>query len=297
LQIGFAGEMKQVVRDWLVKKIGQIESVRGSALNREGDIVAVTWSATIIHIYLLDELVKPRSLKKIIQDNTRVGVSSLFIIDAALAPSDGVKTSPGDTLLALHMLFKDRLYTYRVDANGQPLIGQVHFKAFGRNDEFEIWYGPNVEINHLPSYRAWIRNPNSLKGDWLVANFGSDSFWRQPDYAAGRDAFRQRMRHTQTYSWSKTTNGTGRLDSEEDDQPRSKGAPPPRWGIRNPKLERSYAELGLTGMATNEEVRNAFRNLARTLHPDVSKLPKEEAERKFKAVSEAYTFIKLTKGW
>ncbi len=291
----FSGEMKDIVRNWLVKKIGQIDSVRGSAVNRQGFIVAVTWSGTIVHIYLLDEIVKPRALKKIIQDNTRVGVGSMFIIDARLAPQDGIKTDPGETLLALHMLFKDRLYTCRIDESGQPTIGQVHFKSFGRANEYEVWYGPDVDISHLPSYRAWIRHPNSMKGDWLMANFGSDSFWKQPDYSAGREAFRQRVRNTQRYSWSKTTNGSGRLDSE-DAPPQNNGASP-RVHARNPKLERSYAELGLTGVATNEEVRSAFRNLARTLHPDVSQLPKDEAERKFKAVSEAYTFIKLTKGW
>lgn len=289
--------MKEIVRGWLAKQIAGIDSVRGAAINRQGNIVAVTWGGTIIHIYLFDELPKARNLKKIIQDNTRVGIGTLFIIDAALAPSDGIKTSPGETLIALHMLFKDRLYTYRVDANGQPVIGQVHFKSFGRADEYEIWYGPDVEILHLPLYRVWVRTPNSMKGDWLMANFGSDSFWRQADYTAGRDAFRQRLRNTQHYSWSKTTNGTGRLDPDEEQPQQGNGTPPPRSVNRNPKLERSYAELGLTGMATNEEVRSAFRNLARTLHPDVSELPKEEAERKFKAVSEAYTFIKLSKGW
>ncbi|MBE2181919.1 MAG: J domain-containing protein [Anaerolineae bacterium] len=134
-----------------------------------------------------------------------------------------------------------------------------------------------------------------MKGDWLTANLGSESFWRQPDYSAGRQASRQQARTTRSYSWSKTTNGAGKLDSEEE-APRA-GTSPPYTPPRNSKLERSYAELGLTGVATSEEVKSAFRNLARTLHPDVSELPKEEAERKFKAMSEAYTFIKLTKGW
>lgn len=287
--------MKDIVRNWLVKKIGQIASVRGSAVNRDGVIVAVTWSATLIHIYLLSEIIKPRGLKKILQENSRVGVSSLFIIDSALAPQDGVKADPGEGLMALHTLFKDRLYTYRIDEKGQPAIGQVHFKSFGRTNEYEVWYGPDVEIAHLPAYRTWIRQPNAMKGDWLTANLGSESFWRQPDYSAGRQASRQQARTTRSYSWSKTTNGAGKLDSEEE-APRA-GTSPPYTPPRNSKLERSYAELGLTGVATSEEVKSAFRNLARTLHPDVSELPKEEAERKFKAMSEAYTFIKLTKGW
>ncbi|MBL8144940.1 MAG: DnaJ domain-containing protein, partial [Anaerolineae bacterium] len=41
------------------------------------------------------------------------------------------------------------------------------------------------------------------------------------------------------------------------------------------RLENSYARLGLRGGATSDEVKNAYRRLARELHPDVSALPKD----------------------
>jgi curved DNA-binding protein CbpA len=37
--------------------------------------------------------------------------------------------------------------------------------------------------------------------------------------------------------------------------------------------------------------------MARELHPDVSTLPKEEAEHRFRQLNEAYTFIRVTMGW
>jgi curved DNA-binding protein len=47
-----------------------------------------------------------------------------------------------------------------------------------------------------------------------------------------------------------------------------------------------YATLGIERTATPEDVKRAYRKLARKFHPDVSK--ETDAERKFKDVSEAY---------
>lgn len=49
-----------------------------------------------------------------------------------------------------------------------------------------------------------------------------------------------------------------------------------------------YAALGLSWGATATEIKEAYRNLARELHPDVSKLDPTEALHKFRVVKEAY---------
>lgn len=51
-----------------------------------------------------------------------------------------------------------------------------------------------------------------------------------------------------------------------------------------------YSRLGLEKTATPEEIRRAYRKLARKYHPDVSKEP--DAEAQFKAVAEAYEALK-----
>ncbi len=51
-----------------------------------------------------------------------------------------------------------------------------------------------------------------------------------------------------------------------------------------------YKILGVSRDATPEEIKRAYRKLARKYHPDVSKEP--DAEEKFKAINEAYEVLK-----
>jgi len=56
------------------------------------------------------------------------------------------------------------------------------------------------------------------------------------------------------------------------------------------KYKDYYAILGLERGASADEVKKAYRKLARKYHPDVSK--EKDAEEKFKEVSEAYETLK-----
>lgn len=56
------------------------------------------------------------------------------------------------------------------------------------------------------------------------------------------------------------------------------------------KFKDYYEVLGITRTASDEEIKVAYRKLARKYHPDVSKEP--EAEERFKEIGEAYAVLK-----
>lgn len=56
------------------------------------------------------------------------------------------------------------------------------------------------------------------------------------------------------------------------------------------KYKDYYTTLGVSRTATDAEIKQAYRKLARKYHPDVSKEP--EAEERFKSVQEAYEVLK-----
>ena len=52
-----------------------------------------------------------------------------------------------------------------------------------------------------------------------------------------------------------------------------------------------YELLGVSSTATNAELRKAFRQLSKQLHPDTTSLPSDEATRQFLNVCEAYDLL------
>ncbi len=50
-----------------------------------------------------------------------------------------------------------------------------------------------------------------------------------------------------------------------------------------------YEVLGVSKTATDEEIKRAFRKLAKQYHPDINKEP--GAEEKFKEIGEAYAVL------
>ena len=52
-----------------------------------------------------------------------------------------------------------------------------------------------------------------------------------------------------------------------------------------------YELLGVSPTANNEELRKAFRQLSKRLHPDTTSLPSDEATKQFQNVCEAYDLL------
>ncbi len=58
-----------------------------------------------------------------------------------------------------------------------------------------------------------------------------------------------------------------------------------------PPFFNCYELLGVSSSANNAELRKAFRQLSKQLHPDTTSLPRDEATRQFQKVCEAYDLL------
>src|SRR4029450_10336410 len=63
-----------------------------------------------------------------------------------------------------------------------------------------------------------------------------------------------------------------------------------RWWVCSVEFKDYYATLGVGKTATEKEIKQAFRKLARKHHPDVNPGDKA-AEAKFKEINEAYEVL------
>lgn len=273
----------ETFKKWLAGQLRTLVSVQRCAFGqstvngdpvRDPDLVVYTWSGMVIHIHLIDEPTKAPKLRRIIENATSNGIPTLFLLDGSLLPAQGERDQSDRWYIPFQNLVNERAYAYRV---GEDQVGvyPVQFKASART-EIEINYGDTLPIKQLRYYRTNVKQ-NALKGYWLLADFETElsaktSPFRSTDYTAYQNA-------------GPKANGNG-ANANNGTSNKAKT-----------QLESSYDLLGVKQNATREEVKAAFRKLAFAVHPDVSTLPKAEAETRFKLLTEAYDFIKKTHDW
>jgi hypothetical protein len=249
--------------------------------------VVQTWIGAVIHIHLLDEPVKPPKIRRILEQESGVGIASLFLVYDGLLPPSGQPIENDKWFVPLPALVNERLYTYRL-AGDVPALRTAQFEPVNKH-EVETVYGDDVLITQLRHARQSVKQP-ALKGYWLLADFEVDAtarqsfFNRTDDYSRYQPPPPPANGNAYTYGYNSYASGNYTPPSE-----------PPM--PTKTKLEASYEALGLPRDANRDEVRAAFRKLAFEVHPDVSELPKDEAEVRFKLLNEAYEYIKVANEW
>ncbi len=276
----------EITRKWLRDQIAPLMNVQrcvfhapgvGAVPVREPDIQVFTWSGVVIHVHLIQEVTKPNKVKRILEWATEHGIPTLFVLSAALLPGEGERVEPDKWFVTFQTLVNDRTYVYRL-LDGQPVIQPVQFKPYSRT-QVETSFGDPLPIEQIRHFRSTVHHP-ALKGYWMVADFESDrSAHLPPIRRADYTSYQQYM------------------------PPPPPPRPEPDAGVRGlprtPKtpLDRAYDLLGVSRSANREQVRAAFRRLAFQTHPDVSALPKPEAEARFRLLSEAYETIRSANDW
>lgn len=289
--------MSATVKEWLRNKFQTVVSVQGASLTvPHVDIAVQCWTGVRIHVYLLSQPVSTRALKRALQDNTQIGINTMFLVDRRVLPDDGSRVSSVGWLLAIQELNNERVYVYTV-TDGEPDIIQLHLEKVVGSSDYKVWYGPSVPFNQLRYFRKGTKL-RSVKGNWLIADFGSRAFWRNTDYRNKRAQVDQRQRrgNTRWESWSGFQTWGGVDDSERGREQYENRTRQPVTSIGD-YLKQCYATLSLAEGASEDEVKAAYRQHAIRLHPDTSDLPSKEAHDRFQKLTRAYHYIKSANGW
>lgn len=271
--------MNPALRDWLCQQLRPLVDVRfcvppPAALSQTRPNAPALrvglWTGVFIHVHNLRAAPKARQLRRLLQDDEEASCASLFTLAAALAPQPDQTFTPPDWMLALQSLGHEQICVGFV-RDRMPGLQPFHLEPLNGGLRHVARFGPTLLPRRLHVGRVSIRH-RSVRGFWNLAHFGARPFWQQ----GARERFANARR----------------VDGEAS-QGFAGGHPSPG----DNSLLSSYALLGLKPEAAREEVQEAWRREAFNLHPDVSALPAEIAEERFRALSEALERIRAARGW
>ncbi len=208
-----------------------------------------------IAIYLLEDCPLPHEIGQLLTQNSQQGVFSLLVLDGAwLAdPPAGLQA----VLSLLEIVYPHKAYVYTV-LDEQLSILPVYLNW--PDEQLAYYFAPPINPANLR-----VRTIDMDHWQWAVADFGP-----RPAYDP-KEQFRR---------WkAKYDSGMGgRRNNTRHARPRRV------YAARN-----HYEVLGVQAAATPDEIKHAYRRLARELHPDINSSP--EAKRKMQQVNEAYHAI------
>ncbi len=271
--------MNPKLREWLCQQLRPLDDVRFCvpppvAFNHartDSPVLRIgLWTGVFIHVHSLTAEPTARQLRRTLQGDEEASCASLFTMAAALAPQPDQTFAPPDWMLALHSLGHERIYVGYV-RDRIPGLLPVHLEALNGGLRHALRCGPALLPRRLHVGRVSIRH-RSVRGFWNLAHFGDGPFWQQ----ATQERFANARRFDE---------GPGQASTRS---PSVSG---------DDSLARSFALLGLEPGAAREQVQEAWRREAFNLHPDVSILPTEVAEERFRALSEALEHIRTARGW
>lgn len=208
-----------------------------------------------IAIYLLESCPMPHEIGQILSQNSEHGVYSLPVLNG-----DWLAEPPSElqaVLTMLEIVYPHKAYVYTI-LDGQLSILPVYLNW--PDDALAYYFAPPINPANLRCRMVEVNH-----WQWAVADFGP-----RPPYDP-KEQFRR---------WqAKYDSGMGgRSNHKRHARPRRVFA-----------ATSHYDMLGVRATASLEEIKQAYRRLARELHPDIN--PSPEAKHKMQQLNEAYHAI------
>jgi hypothetical protein len=328
--------MKQFVVDHLVTEAQKTQRVRSfvvptqpavamSQAQPEGDdqttplhdvdLVIELDNGKRIGVYVINRAIRVPEIRERLEDNTRQGLHTLFILDGRMMPDDQEQIDPPHWMSALHALAQGRVYAYWCDRRAVT-IRPVHLEWKWGDQPRAVAYGPAVEVGNLRTEAVQL-GTKYLAGRFAAADFGEGAFWKQRD-PQEHQAYKYNWRTWSFGGRKRATNGE-RVEYEQEPayDPweefeqhyghvggfsqyrnfRYTDANDPSRARTRPRVPNSphYAVLGVPTTATFDEVKQAYRRKARENHPDLHPAEREKYTTRMAEINAAFEAISKEK--
>ncbi|MBW4435958.1 MAG: J domain-containing protein [Pleurocapsa minor GSE-CHR-MK-17-07R] len=300
--------MKQFVLDHLEQQ--SRNTTRVSVVSREttaADLLLEVPGGRRVAIYVVNRAIRVPEISAQIERNTRQHIGTLYILDGRMMPGDEQDIVPAPWMSTLHALAHGRLYGYWCSGS-HTTIRPVHLHWRWGGSEYGVSYGDAVDVAKLnvetSSYTSKL-----LTGRYAAGFFGEGQFWKQTSpmqEAEYQNNWRNwsfgGRRRTQSQTdyetpassnpWEEFERHYGDMGAKEQQQYRqgyhsqqqSRGAPRRVQSL----LLKHYATLGLGKEASPDEVRRAYKRMARENHPDMHPNEKEKYTRRMADINAAF---------
>lgn len=234
---------------YLSQVFSRTDSVASVSMLENGVLVRTAQGDSII-IYLLATLDSPQPPVVLLEHNSAAHRHSLFVINGELLT---VESFGGHSLLLiLYRLYRGKLYAYKL-LEDMLYILPVYLEWTAEGKPRAIRYGMPVDLARIKC--RWVEHGVSGRQvRWAIAEFEGQQF-EHPNLKAERFARQNKA-----------------LTSRQREI-----------------LKHFYLALGLTPLAGEDDIRRAYRRLAKRYHPDSN--PSSGAKARMQAINEAYRYL------
>jgi hypothetical protein len=320
--------MKRFVLDHLSKACQTAEQITNCRFDAEtADATIDLNSGKTVAVYVINRAIRIPEILDTCQTNTARRLHTLYIIDGRMIPADDSDVEPPHWMIALHALARGRIYAYWCDRR-RCTIRPIHMEWRWGSEPRHFAHGPAVDVGRLRADRIELAG-KYITGKFAVADFGEGTFWKKHDPNAGREhkyswrewsfggqqkrrqeapqgeseswdpweAFRQNYGEPAGADFAWNSNRRYRQGQAEQDRQRRQRQQRQQYGGRRRTSSynsdtRSYTVLGVPTTASIDEIKQAYRRMAREYHPDLHPDQKEHYTAKMADINAAFDALR-----
>lgn len=210
-----------------------------------------------ISIHLIETRLPLYEIRLNLSESGAAKIHSLFIVWSAMfLPDDNELFVPEEWMMSLVKLYGGKLYAF--DVYGKDIrIFATYFEQVDPT-HFRVRFGDDIDVTQLGIAEVSLTIPE-LSGTWLIADFAGII----PPRKRAQPENKARHQHQNAHHHGR----------------RAQTRPP----------ETPWEILGVTKSTKREEVKRAFRRLARRYHPDLNTSP--DATNQMQRLNVAYQAV------